>query len=286
MWRRHPENLWREQFDADFDLPSWEGEPRKVCILASTPRSGSHLFGHAMQSTGHLGAPLEYFHKTHWEKWQELAAAAGEDTLRHIIRRRTSPNGLFAAKMHYSHIIKVKIEWRRLFEYPNVAVVRLKRRNVLRQAISFAVAEQTLSWIGGQPVVAEPSYSHRAIARALRRLVLEDASWDVYLAGFGFPTKIVFYEDFVKDMDGHIRDLGAFLGLEDAVSLTVDRSFLPPRQATSRSDEWEARFIEETRATGNFDPLGPSLMKYEDPGAFTRQNLKWLVYRNSNMAAR
>jgi LPS sulfotransferase NodH len=290
LWQRpRRADLWLGQFGEEFDLPPWEGEPTTVLLLASTPRSGSHLFGHALQSTGRLGAPLEYFQRRHWFKWCELAAAAGMAPLDYIIRRRTSPNGVFSAKIHYSHItnadlVRGETHWRRLLTFPRVAIVRLKRRNLVRQAISFATAEQTLSWIGAQPVTRDPEYSRAAITKALRHLVLEDASWDLYLARFGYAPAIVYYEDFVADMDAHVRRIGAFAGVEDAETLTVDRDFLPPKQSSTLADDWERRYVEETRTHGDYDPLGPSLMKFEDVKTFALEQAKRLLYRRENRA--
>ena len=62
------------------------------------------MVGHAMTRTGLLGVPFEYLNPVNLSEWQKRLGVLGpEATLREIRKRRTSGNGVFGLKAHFSH---------------------------------------------------------------------------------------------------------------------------------------------------------------------------------------
>ena len=61
-------NLYHAQFSDSLDLPAVSGPERSV-LIASTPRCGSHMIGHAMAGTGLLGVPFEYCNPANHAAW-------------------------------------------------------------------------------------------------------------------------------------------------------------------------------------------------------------------------
>ena len=65
------QHVYEEQFDAALDTG---GVPARTLIIASTPRSGSHMLGHSMIETGVMGRPFEYVAPRNLARWKEMAA--------------------------------------------------------------------------------------------------------------------------------------------------------------------------------------------------------------------
>ena len=97
-------NLYLDQFSKNHDYPR-VSQPSKILIIASTARCGSHMLGHALKKTNCFGFPLEYANPVNLSKWKSIFKTENLfDTLRELQHRRTSSNGIFSIKIHYSHI--------------------------------------------------------------------------------------------------------------------------------------------------------------------------------------
>lgn len=150
-------NLYAKQFSESLDFPEVEG-PTKIIVIASTPRCGSHMLGHAMWQTSQFGFPLEYLNPRNLSVWRKRFCSRNvADTLSAIERKRTSPNGVFGIKIHYSQLRQLG-GFAGLAEYfPHACYVLLSRADVLMQAVSYSVALQTGVWIAGQkPINGQP----------------------------------------------------------------------------------------------------------------------------------
>src|SRR5262249_13182638 len=89
---------------AKFDFPT-PTKPTTFYMVASTPRSGSTYLCYQLWGTGQLGAPQEYFNYN--SLMLEMAVRLGTTNIHDYVRRlfeiRTSANGVFAFKAHWSH---------------------------------------------------------------------------------------------------------------------------------------------------------------------------------------
>ncbi len=142
--------LYEEQFSGSHDFPRQE-RPDKTLIIASTPRCGSHMLGHTLHETGAFGFPLEYANPANLREWKRrIEMESTEEVIRELTQRRTSPNGVFGIKLHYTHINVLGGFDGVQALFPEAYYVLLSRKDVLKQAVSLAIAKQTGVWIAGQ----------------------------------------------------------------------------------------------------------------------------------------
>ena len=239
-------HLYNDQFSSVHDFPT-TGAPRSILVIASTPRSGSHMLGHTLKQAGRFGFPLEYVHPSNLAKWKELLGTSDlADTLKQIQLRRTSPNGVFSIKLHYSHLAELGGLERVKRLLPNAQFVLLKRRDVLRQAVSYHIAAQTGVWIEGQQPVGEAHYDFRAIDKCLRRLLQDNAGWSYTLATDGCPFLEVDFDSAKKDLRATILQIARFAEIEIAPE-QAPTTAPTKKQSNLLTDEWCARFVAEHR---------------------------------------
>ncbi|QQL45467.1 Stf0 family sulfotransferase [Sulfuriroseicoccus oceanibius] len=237
--------LYTDQFSSNHDTPG-NAPPTKTLVIASTGRSGSHMLGHALHRTGAFGYPLEYANPTNFTEWERRFDTSGvEDTLHEIQNRRTAPNGVFGIKLHYSHVrhhggIR-RIE--RLL--PNAHYVILTRKDLVRQAVSLAVARQTGVWISGMEARnSNPTYDFDQINHCLRELVLDNASWRYTLEAAALPYIEVSFDEVKNDLVDVVGRIAKFAGIDvDASSLTNEHA--TKKQGNELNDSWVNRFLDE-----------------------------------------
>lgn len=246
---------------------------RKTYLILATPRSGSTLLGQGLQATGLAGDPREFFgHKmAFWmERWQtpDLEAYAGR-----LLRARSTPNGVFGAKLLYGQLRQLESVARqepqfadlplteilaRLF--PNLHFVWATREDKVRQAISWFKARQTGVWgqaegkdavklgrawrLGDEPLQpGELAFDYDGIAALLEQAEQEDAAIGAFFAGSGITPYRVVYEAFAPRYEDATFDILRWLGTEPPAGLTLPNP-RTVRLADDRTDEWVERFRE------------------------------------------
>ena len=71
-------------------------------FISTTPRTGSFLLAHALDSTGIAGRPQEYFDPNFENLWLErLGISSDAEFFEKVVPEGTTPNGVFAAKVHW-----------------------------------------------------------------------------------------------------------------------------------------------------------------------------------------
>jgi len=238
-------HLYEGQFGERQDF-SRVVQPSKILIIATTPRCGSHMLGHALHETNSFGFPLEYAHPRNLAEWKRrLGVEDFRLVLKEIQRRRTSSNGVFGIKIHYSHI-KQFGGFKKLLEYlPDAHYVLLSRGDVLRQAVSWSIASQTGVWISGQkPVKDRPEYDFEHIAERLRQTILQNASWRYLLAANGCNYVEMNFCDVKSNLSQSIQKIADFIDIE------LDPGRIPETHLTKtqRGDinaEWAIKFISD-----------------------------------------
>lgn len=235
-------NLFQPQFSPDLDLP--ETPVRRTILIASTPRCGSHMIGHAMAGTGQLGVPYEYLNPANLAEWERrLGTLGAEATLTEIIRRRTTPNGTFAIKAHYSQCATIGGH-QRLFEVlPDLHVVHLSRADLLRQAISFAIARQTGVWISGQEATSDAAEFDGAMIRdCLSDIALQNARWRSAFDAAGIRPLNLHYEDAAPEIARTVAAIARHAGI--ALPEESSRVEAPTTRQSrkSRTEDWIERY--------------------------------------------
>ena len=258
-------------------------------LVCATPRSGSTLLCEGLKATGVAGRPEEYFEAVATTGRPsrpqdylrglddpDAAALIGSaappdpppyswlfgivDYGEHLARVRewgTTPNGVFGAKLMWDHIEQLQtLVGKRpprplldeLFDRPRFVWVR--RRDVVRQAVSLWRALQTQSWRDDstdRPASqngAEPRYCFAALRHLVQRLEQHDARWSELLAETGAPVLELDYEELTADLAGSIRRTLDHVGVE----APDDSGAAAPamrRQADELSDAWVTAYARD-----------------------------------------
>ncbi|MDP1932494.1 MAG: Stf0 family sulfotransferase [Gammaproteobacteria bacterium] len=218
----------RREMSAERDFPATVPVKSRYCILSS-PRSGSTLLGRMLYETGLAGDPQEYFNPPLLEIERQTTGNSELDInafMRNMERRRTSPNGVFGMKLHYSQMLGVFRE-----RQPNKNMLQLlaqfskliwiRRRDRLSQAISQAVALHTQVWSSedsGHGKSKNINVHPFECVRALNMVAGDDFGWERLIAAAGLQVHTVWYEDLVADYEKQCRGVLRFLDLEQSVS--------------------------------------------------------------------
>lgn len=241
------EEFQDDQFSSARDF-GYNGGAQKTLIIASSERSGSHLLGQSLGVTGCFGDPLEYMQPTHIKRWKDILGAGSAREAMHALQdRRTSPNGVFAIKMHYSHL-RALGGMRALKDvFPGPHFVVLRRRNTLKQAVSYAVARESGLWIADAPDSESLSYRGDLIEWALAYSLREHANWRFDVLNSGLPMLDVDHEDVIADVPAAIDQIARFTGV-DVPSEEIPEAPVTRKQSSTINGEWLARYLREVSA--------------------------------------
>jgi trehalose 2-sulfotransferase len=243
-------NLYQTQFSDDLD-GQLSTRPKATILIASTPRCGSHMLGHAMASTGLLGVPFEYANPANLAEWMSrLGTTSSKPTFDALMERRTTMNGIFAIKAHFTHCESMGGAQQFLDFWPHLTVVHLCRADLLRQAISYAIARQTGVWITGQEAVRDDAnYDAGLIAECLEDIAVQNALWISAFAAAGITPLSLHYEDVATDVTAAVTRIAQHVGVigpHDTASVVTTTT----RQGrAARTEDWISRFATKRRST-------------------------------------
>ncbi len=244
---------------AEFDYPSYEGEPKVRYVIASTPRCGSNFLQRALWRSNSAGAPEEYLTRPYVEDFASRGIAPrryplnpsdADEFVRELWRYRTSSNGVFGIKMHGSqlHLGLQPSSGRLIPSLRDCKWIWMRRRNTIAQAVSYLLADQTGVWIvdGDWLPLAEskavPQFSYEGVADRLKQIEDEELAWSRFLHADSadlHERSVVYYEDLVESYPAVLTQLFGFLGV------TAPEDWPPAgieRQSTSLNQHWEEQF--------------------------------------------
>ena len=243
---------------------------RTCYLILATPRSGSTLLGQGLQASGLAGDPKEFFgHKMpFWmERW---GTPTLESYVVRLISARSTPNGVFGAKLLYGQLLNLANVARQDPQladmplasflghlFPNLHLIWVSRNDKVRQAISWFKARQTGVWgqdtrreapklgrawrIGDEPLLpGELEFDYEGIAELFRQAETEDAAIERFCAESGQDVFRVVYEDFAPRYAETVADILRWMDIAPG-----DLSLPRPRTAKladDRTDEWVERF--------------------------------------------
>lgn len=259
----------------DVEHPAGSSPVRRSYVLCSNARSGSTLLSEALHATGRLGTPIEYFDGTDAmaalvERWGCADLRCYVDCLH---RRRTTRNGVLGAKIHWYQLQEIALmfgceplEGRHGREraalavlFPRPQFVFVVRRDRDRQAVSWAIAEQTGLWtdLGNVGSAPEVPYDYDTIDDCRRRIDLAEKGWIELFATWGAQPLTVTYEELADDYPGTVGRVAAFLGLQlDAAQLPAPRL---RKQANERNEAMVEWYQQERAARGAAPGAQPPL---------------------------
>lgn len=235
-------------------------EPATGYIIATTPRTGGWLLCDLLRQTKAAGRPGEYGSVQDRATWQGFCGFATHrqyfDSLRAL---HSTPNGVLGIKLMWPQLVEFGRDARGYFGCEagdfdllvrvlgRFSVVRLERRDRLRQAISWLRAERSGTWSlteSGSPVVsAPPVYDGPAITYLMATIRRQSTGWDAALESFGPRVCHVFYEDLVSDYKAVARAVLEFIGVDP----TLARHLRPrlKRLSDDVTEAWVQRALAE-----------------------------------------
>lgn len=214
---------YRRMHHDELDLPEWDrprrdGPPSRRLVICSTPRSGSYLLCRQMINAG-LGLPTEYFRERTIARLSgRWGVNAGDDDgyVRELEARRTTENGVFAAKLQWQQLAAHPRLRERLLA-PADLLVFLYRRDVAAQAVSWQVSLATGLWSFDATVGPRaPDVTLEDAGQAIRlanELVRQNRAWEHLVSELGRSALSVPYEEFVRDQGGLLRRLASGMGV-------------------------------------------------------------------------
>jgi len=246
--------------------PSQRVVPELSYLICTVPRSGSYLLAEALESTGIAGQPKEYFDRRLVEFWDTRLArlpdvSADLPLLDKILMAGTTPNGVFGAKVHWYQFAefgedllrdspepRCSLKRRIAGVLPGIRYVWLRRRDKIRQAISYYRAIKTDVWWDikrhlppDTQAHSQPEFDFAAIQALLQLIDSYEAHWQDYFRACHLQPMVLFYEDVASDVETATRSVLQYLNIGEASTVRV----APPRlrkQADHLTELWIASY--------------------------------------------
>lgn len=244
-------------------------EPTTSYLMCATPRTGTHLLCFALTDLGIAGRPEEYlidFDHPTWTFWENgpVAQANGARTRDEFIdvvkRVGASDNGVLGVKVMFEHLDRIVSNFQEMPQYagldraaifhavfPNLHVIDVKRRDRLRQAISYVRLVQTGVFVvtnDWQPEsFGEPVYDFETIREVIGRIEEGEREWAEFYNELRLTPYEIVYEDLLTTdgMDRALRGVVRHLGVEPNFDTPpAPRSIV---QADALTEEWVARYL-------------------------------------------
>jgi len=206
-------------YEGKFDFPGEREKPDLAYLLATVPRTGSTWFSHLLWRTGCLGAPLEYLNFEGHYAFAGNSPELQRSLWRSVLRRRTSPNGVFGFKAFPMQLQALHDGNPALLSevmslvHPR-RVLYLARRDGVAHAVSYARASLSGIWRKEQEGSNEPlEYSQTALETAERWIALQAAAWENMFRDLRIAPLRLWYEDAVAHPAQAVRQIADYLGV-------------------------------------------------------------------------
>ncbi len=235
--------------------PEAPGPALRGYALCASPRSGSNYVCELLTSTGGLGRPREYFNGAA-RRVHDDPAYPDEPMaqIERILTMGATPNGVYGLKLFPGLFDTVAPHLRLTEVLPNLHFIRLRRRDVLGQAMSWVRSIQTGQFRSTENPVAEPFYDGAAIQRYVGQVCQRNARWDMFFARTGLVPLDFTYEDLAEAPQPAVDAIAQLLGVTDRLLIDPDRVNLRV-QRDARSAEWRDRFRAEFGDPNRIDPI-------------------------------
>jgi LPS sulfotransferase NodH len=215
-------------------------------MICATPRSGSNYLCQLLASTGQLGHPLEYFNTAGQRKDTDPKYPKDPRAQIDIVRSMgATPNGIYAVKVLPLQYQRARKKVDLFHELPNLKFLRLRRRDLLGQAISLSRVEQTGQIMASDRARRKPIYDAQYIRSCIRALQARESIWDQVMIEFGVQPLTVEYEDVMRNPQSAVDQVAALMGLA-ALPPINPALVLVTVQRDGESEAWRQRFLAET----------------------------------------
>jgi LPS sulfotransferase NodH len=246
------------------------GKVTKSLLVCATPRSGSTLLCALLDGTGVAGRPQEFFERLsssglprqpreYFEgvedpKLLELLAPTDPgapdpgDPIPQALELGTTDNGVFAAKLMWTHLLDLGGRLGRPSDvtllaerFPDPHYVHVRRRDKVAQAVSLWRAVQTRAWRAGEVTENGNAVYHAgAIGYLAGQLSDHDDAWRTWFAANGIQPLTIVYEELSADTHAATSAVLDHLGAGPAT--------IPEPPLRRQGDDRSARWLERYRA--------------------------------------
>jgi LPS sulfotransferase NodH len=190
---------------------------RQSILLASSFRSGSTYVAELLRQNGVDGLSLERFN-TIWHY-----STAPDRVFRNAVSAiaRSNENELFTSKIMWPHrndlarCLRLERSDAAILaeSFPDARWLWVKRRDKVRQGISFWRARKTGRWhVFDQSEEPELAYDYDEIRECYAELLTHDACWEDFFVQAGINPCIIEYERFCDNVPAQLRKVLQFTG--------------------------------------------------------------------------
>jgi len=239
-------------------------KPSSALVVCTSPRTGSGALCSALWSSGCCGRPDEYFGEATRAAYEaEWGCHGDRPYLEQMLAHGTTPNGVFAVKVHWEQAVNVgwldhvlgaqgssASDSLRILA-PDVHFVWLSRRDRVRQAVSMLRAARTRRYRSYDEPSAEdhePPFDPAAIDRLVEQIGEFEAAWSADFAAAGIEPERIWYEDALEhDYAVVARSVLESMGVDAPDDLTFSTRY------EKQSDETSERLVREHARRVNAD---------------------------------
>lgn len=217
-------------------------------ILVFFNRSGSSMISEYLRATGRFsgfGEPLNHELVIERSTKFDISSFAGYlDWLRQNIHR---PGTQFGIKASHEQVLMLFHSGAIPRYFANVRWIFVQRMDILSQAVSLSIAQQTRQWHSFEENNgADPVYDFKKIENHAFEISEAYAASQALISLYGITPYYLTYEQFLADPQQETRKLAAFLGETDTV-INPGRLRLE-KQANEINEDFKARFIADFRS--------------------------------------
>lgn len=230
-------------------LPGHTGYVRFICI--GYARTGSTLLMRSLNNHSHIVGFGEIVknidrYPHHYHEFENSEALFERDPVRfletRVFRKYPLPVEAVGFKVFYHHAPREtawgQAVWEYLLRQPDLRVLHLKRRNLLKTLLSERQAGETEEWIkytnGHEP--ATVTIAPAEAEAFFRRMTGWEAEYETLFAGH--PRCQIVYEELTRDLSGELRRIQTFLGVpHEEVSPGTEKR--PRRSLASQIENYD-----------------------------------------------
>lgn len=200
------------------------GNTRADVFVCFTNRCGSNYLTHLLASTGLMKKGGEVFNRDRVARISKRNKIANFNHFCQFVRRsHRADSGISSLKvswhqlyfLHQYHLIP------EVFQSPRF--VFLRRRDILGQAVSYSIAQQTKAWTSKhESEVNSSHYDEAQILQFVERIATSNAHMEALLSLVDAPVCEIYYEDLIAAPQKTIRQVYSDLGLTEELGLAPE----------------------------------------------------------------
>lgn len=221
--------------------------PFPLVLMAFTNRSGSTLLGEYLRLTGNFAGFYEHLNGFAVKNMLEgTQASSFPDHIAALATAQAKAPQAYGVKASWDQLLML-LRWRIDRMFPSVHVIHVERLDVLAQAVSFSIADQTKRWMSTQEGTGvTPQYDHADIRHRLDGIGFGNKLIRQICSVYGLDTFSTRYEDLMADPVNELNRMHKWLGIPlRRLDLTKARL---RKQGNDTNDEFIARFRGEELA--------------------------------------